>query len=83
MAAQIASGSADAGLGIYSAAKLYDLEFIPICMEQYDLLIPDYAWETPMVKQLLQTMKSAEFREKLLQMGGYEIGTPGRVRRRF
>ena len=83
VAAQIASGSADAGLGIYSAAKLYDLEFIPICMEQYDLLIPDYAWETPMVKQLLQTMKSAEFREKLLQMGGYEIGTPGRVRRRF
>lgn len=83
VAAQIASGSADAGLGIYSAAKLYDLEFIPICMEQYDLLIPDYAWETPMVKQLLQTMKSAEFREKLQQMGGYEIGTPGRVRRRF
>ncbi len=40
VAAQIASGSADAGMGIYSAAQLYGLDFIPICIEEYDLLIP-------------------------------------------
>ena len=39
VAAQIVSGSADAGMGIYSAAKLYDLDFIPICIEEYDLII--------------------------------------------
>ena len=33
VAAQIVSGSADAGMGIYSAAKLYDLDVIPICIE--------------------------------------------------
>lgn len=33
VAAQIACGSADVGMGIYSAAKLYDLDFIPICIE--------------------------------------------------
>lgn len=38
VAAQIASGSADVGMGIYSAAKLYDLDFIPICIEEYDSL---------------------------------------------
>ena len=47
VAAQIVSGSADAGMGIYSAAKLYDLDFIPICIEEYDLIIPDHAWDTP------------------------------------
>ena len=39
VAAQIANGSADAGMGIYSAAKLYDLDFVPICIEEYALLL--------------------------------------------
>ena len=79
VAAQIVSGSADAGMGIYSAAKLYDLDFIPICIEEYDLLIPDHAWQTPMVQQLLATLKSEEFRGKLLGMGGYTIENPGEL----
>ena len=54
VAAQIVNGSADAGMGIYSAAKLYDLDFIPICIEEYDLIIPDHAWDTPQVQQLLR-----------------------------
>lgn len=45
VAAQIANDTADAGMGILSAAKIYGLDFIPICLEQYDLLIPDEAWE--------------------------------------
>ena len=54
VAAQIVSGSADAGMGIYSAAKLYDLDFIPVCIEEYDLIIPDHAWDTPQIQQMLE-----------------------------
>jgi putative molybdopterin biosynthesis protein len=79
VAAQIVSGSADAGMGIYSAAKLYDLDFIPICIEEYDLLIPDHAWDTPMVQQMIATLKSPEFGEKLLAMGGYTLDDPGEI----
>jgi len=79
VAAQIANGSADAGMGIYSAAKLYDLDFIPICIEEYDLIIPDHAWDTPVVRQLLATLKSDAFREKLLSMGGYTVENPGEI----
>ena len=79
VAAQIVSGSADAGMGIYSAAKLYGLEFIPICIEEYDLIIPDHAWETPMVQRMLEILKSDAFREKILSMGGYTIDNPGEV----
>ena len=79
MAVQIASGSADAGMGIYSAAKLYDLDFIPICIEEYDLIIPDHAWETPQVQQMLETMKSEEFKEKILALGGYTVEHPGEI----
>lgn len=79
VAAQIACGSADVGMGIYSAAKLYDLNFIPICIEEYDLIIPDYAWDSPMVQQLLTILRSDAFREKILSMGGYTVDHPGQV----
>ena len=79
VAAQIISGSADAGMGIYSAAKLYDLDFIPICIEEYDLIIPDHAWDTPQVQQLIATLKSDAFREKILALGGYTVENPGEI----
>lgn len=79
VAAQIACGSADVGMGIYSAAKLYDLDFIPICIEEYDLIIPDHAWDSPMVQHLLTILRSDAFREKILSMGGYTVDHPGQV----
>ena len=79
VAAQIVSGSADAGMGIYSAAKLYDLDFIPICIEEYDLIIPDHAWDTPMVQQMIATLKSDGFRDKILALGGYTLEDPGQI----
>ena len=79
VAAQLASGSADAGMGIYSAAQLYDLDFLPVCIEEYDLIIPDHAWESPMVRQLVATLKSQAFREKILSMGGYTLDRPGEI----
>ena len=77
VAAQIVSGSADAGMGIYSAAKLYDLDFIPICIEEYDLIIPDHAWDTPQVQQMIEILKSAAFRDRILALGGYTVDAPG------
>ena len=79
MAVQIVSGSADAGMGIYSAAKLYDLDFIPICIEEYDLLIPDSVWETEQVRQMIATLKSEEFKNKILALGGYTVENPGQI----
>lgn len=80
VAAQIASGTADCGMGIYSAAMLYDLDFVPICIEQYDLLISDSAWDTPMVRQLLEILQSDAFRQRAESLGGYTVDQPGRVR---
>lgn len=79
VATQIASGSADAGMGIYSAAKLYDLDFLPVCIEEYDLLIPDHAWDSPMVRQLVASLKSPAFRKKIESMGGYTLERPGEI----
>jgi len=80
VAALIAAGSADAGLGIYSAAGMYDLDFLHICDEQYDLLIPEHAWELPMIQKLIEILKSNEFKERLDKLGGYIVGDPGSYR---
>lgn len=83
VAAQIASGSADAGMGILSAARLYGLDFLPVCTEQYDLLIPDSAWDSLPVQRLLEVLRSAEFAKRLERLGGYALGSPGRIRTGF
>ncbi|MCL2408355.1 MAG: molybdopterin biosynthesis protein [Oscillospiraceae bacterium] len=79
VAALIAADSADAGLGIYSVSKLYDLDFVPVCNERYDLLIPDYAWDSPSVQAFLEVLKSSAFRQKLDDLGGYTVENPGTV----
>ena len=81
VAAQIAGGTADAGMGILSAAKIYGLDFLPVCVEQYDLIIPDYAWDAPVVRQVLGILASPAFRDRLEKLGGYTLDQPGRVRR--
>jgi putative molybdopterin biosynthesis protein len=80
VAAAIAAGTADAGLGILSAARIYNLDFVPICEEQYDLLIAENALELEMVQRLLAVLRGEEFARRLTQMGGYTLHHPGEVR---
>ena len=80
VAALIAAGSADVGLGVYPAAKMYDLDFAHICDEEYDMLIPDHASELPMIIELLDVLKSESFRERLDMLGGYTLENPGRIK---
>ena len=79
VAVQIAGDSADAGMGIYSTAKLYELDFLPICVEEYDLLIPEKVWNSGMVRQLVRTLKSEEFKRRIEAMGGYTLDNPGEI----
>ena len=72
VAAQIASGTADAGLGIYSAAKTYDLDFIPICNEEYDFIIAETAFESEKIQRFLDVLHSDELRSRLERLGGYQ-----------
>lgn len=72
VAAQIASGTADAGLGIYSAAKTYGLDFIPVCNEEYDFLIDEKAYDSEKVQRFIKALHSDELKERLEKLGGYE-----------
>lgn len=71
VALRIASGSADVGIGIYSAAKAMGLEFIPLFEEKYDLVTLKEHTNLPQFKALLNVLDSPSFKSRVLSLGGY------------
>ena len=53
---------------------MYDLDFIEICTEEYDILIDEKAYKNEQVQTFLDMIKSDKFKERLKEMGGYEVG---------
>jgi len=78
VAAQVKSGAADVGLGVLSAARALGLEFIPWKEERYDLAIPMEYLEHPGVKAILEIIGGAEFKKKVLSLGGYDTRDTGK-----
>lgn len=72
IAAAVSSGTADVGVGVFSAAKSMDLDFIPIGYEEYDFAIPEQYIETLMIREFIKVLKSDQFKEVLKELGGYE-----------
>ncbi|GAB6179611.1 molybdopterin biosynthesis protein [Desulfotomaculum defluvii] len=79
VAAAVASGAADAALGILAAAKALELDFVPVVEERYDLCIPGEYWETPYIKRLLEVIATTEFRQQVEALGGYDLRDCGGV----
>ena len=74
VAAQIAGGNADCGLGIYSAAQMYDLDFIEITVEEYDFIVNNDFINTPMYDAFMEVFRSDELKNRMKKMGGYTLG---------
>jgi len=78
VAAAIASGRADCGLGIAAAAVALDLEFIPLFEEEYDLIIPSVYTEDDLLQPLFTLAQDEDFRKAVAQLPGYETSRMGR-----
>ena len=79
VAVAVASGLADTGLGILSAADALNLDFIPVGDEQYDLLLLRSFYESDIGATLLAVLRSDEFRRAMESLGGYDTGGTGEV----
>ncbi|MFA4837553.1 MAG: molybdopterin biosynthesis protein, partial [Dehalococcoidia bacterium] len=78
VAAMVASGVADVGLGIMAAARALGLDFIPLMNERYDIAIPRTYYESPLLKPLLEIIRGEEFKEQVSALGGYDTSDTGR-----
>lgn len=79
VAALVAGESADAGLGICSAALAMKLDFIEVGQEEYDFAVPEKYLELPYIRAFVQILKSEEFHKKLQELGGYTWERAGEI----
>lgn len=80
VAVAVQKDNADTGMGIYSCAKALGLDFVDAAFEEYDFVTrPDYL-ELPYVKEFLRVLRSAEFKARLEELGGYTCEETGEIR---
>lgn len=79
VASAVATGVADAGLGISASAKALNLDFIPITEERYDLAIPEEFLSFPNISIMLRVIESDRFHERIRALGGYDTRDTGKI----
>ena len=79
VAATVESGLADVGLGLLSAAKAFDLDFIPVTQEKFDLVIPKNYYDSSFLEPLINLIKSDEYKQDIIDLGGYDTKETGQT----
>jgi len=79
VAAAVASGRADCGLGIPAAAQSLDLDFVPLFQETYQLVIPKIYAESELLAPLFLVLNNKDFHDAVAAMPGYNIGEMGKL----
>jgi putative molybdopterin biosynthesis protein len=78
VAAAIAAGRADCGLGVMAAARAFDLDFVPVTREPYDLVLDAAALGDPVLAPLWELLEDDGFRARVEALGGYAPDEMGR-----
>jgi len=79
VAAAIASGVADVGIGIEAAARRLKLDFIPLFIEDYYLLGKRETIERADVESIVSSLKSPEFAAQVRSIPGYDTSRTGEI----
>ena len=79
VAVAVATGRAEAGLGIQAAARLLGLDFVPLFRERYDLLLRRDFFEGPLWKEIAAILADQAFRARVEALGGYDASEMGKI----
>jgi putative molybdopterin biosynthesis protein len=79
IAASVASGRADCGLGIAAAAQALDLDFVPLFQERYDLVIPKQFADDELLAPLFGLLTESPFRKAVSLLTGYDVSVMGTI----
>ncbi len=77
VAAFVASGMADVGLGVQTAAQRFGLHFIPLLRERYFFAVSADAQVQPDVLPVLGVLQSTAFRARVAALSGYDASGTG------
>jgi putative molybdopterin biosynthesis protein len=79
LAAAVAAGRADVGLGLEASARQFGLAFAPAIVERFDLVVWRKAYFDPPFQKLVRFCASAPFQERAETLGGYDVSQFGAV----
>jgi excisionase family DNA binding protein len=80
IAQAVRSGRADCGIATRSVAQAAGLGFVPLTWERFDLALRQRDYFLPGPQALFGFMRTAAFRERAAELGGYDISEAGAVR---
>ena len=78
VAAAVAAGRADAGMGILAAARAFGLDFIPVAREPYDLVLRASTVDDELLAPLWTLLQQPDFQAQVESLGGYSCAETGR-----
>jgi putative molybdopterin biosynthesis protein len=79
VAAAVASGIANCGLGIAAAAQALDLDFVALFKERYEFIIPLEHYQSKRLIPLLDVLQDSRFRRQVSALPGYDVSSMGTV----
>jgi molybdate-binding protein/predicted nucleic acid-binding protein len=81
VAAAVADGEADCGVGIQAAAQGHGLDFVPLYEERYDLVIPADHYASELLAPLVDLLHhpAPTFLRRVAALGGYSTARMGQV----
>ena len=78
VAAAVAAGRADSGMGILAAARAFGLDFIPVAREPYDLVLRASIVDDELLAPLWTLLQQPSFQAQVESLGGYSCAETGR-----
>ena len=81
VAAYIASGMADVGVGVQTAADRFNLDFIPLVKERYFMALPIAMMDNPLIELVIKVVQSDNFRVAIDELAGYDSSNTGQILR--
>lgn len=79
IAAFIASGMADVGFGVETAARRFGLDFFPLIQERYFFAVDHEAMQSSPIKEVVNILQSPEFKTQVNDLVGYDGRDTGRI----
>jgi putative molybdopterin biosynthesis protein len=77
VAAAIAEGRADAGIGLKASAEEFGLSFQPLFTERYDLVVRRDRVDDDSIQALLESLSSRSIRRSIGALSGYDTAHTG------
>jgi putative molybdopterin biosynthesis protein len=79
VASAVSTGMADVGVGIEKAAKIVGIDFVPIIIEQYDLVILKTPESERLISKVKGILSSHQFQSEVNSIGDYDTSQTGKI----